>query len=337
MDFFGLDIGTSTTKIIQLKKTGKEKYWLKSAVIMQTPSGGMAGDSEANLVAMAETIKKGMNEAKINTKHVVGSLPEAEVFTRIVPMPKMSKSELESAISWEAEQNIPLPMADVNFSYQVVNTKEDGSMEVMIIAAPKRLVEKFESMFALAELVPVALETNLVAASRALTHSEQTAPAIIIIIGFRSTEIGITKAGNLVFTRSIATAGESLTRALVTGLQLETAQAESYKRSYGINTEQLEGKVAASLQPIIGILNREIKRTINYYQTQAPDQTIKTAILTGGSANLPQLVPLLTKELNIEVQIGSPLQKLDTGKETAISTELLPSYAIAMGLAMKEL
>lgn len=335
MDFFALDIGFKTTKIIKLKKSGNQKYKLIAAHIIPTPIGGMAGDSDTNLQAVAQAIKQATAEIGINSKYVCNSLPESDVFTRIINMPKMSESELKSAITWEAEQAIPLPLDEVNYSYTIAETKEDGSMSVMVIAAPKRLVHKYETMFAMAKLTPIALETNLVATTRALISNPAQPTTLLLIVGARTTEIGIIKAGNLVFTRSIVTAGEAFTRALVAGFQLEVAQAEQYKRTYGLLPNQFEGKVAEALKPVVNILIKEIKRTINYYQTQSKGEKIATIMLTGGGASLPDLPGYLAKELNLEVQIGDPFQLIET--KHPFTAEVVPSFSTAIGLAMKDL
>jgi type IV pilus assembly protein PilM len=338
MEFFALDIGAVSSKIVQLKKNGKN-YQLRAAIQFPTPLTGISSETESNLLVMAEAIKKAVKEAQIRTSYLVASLPESEVFTRIVYMPKLTESELKSAITWEAEQNIPLPITDVNYSYSIADVKNDGSMEILIIAAPKRLIERYEKLFRLCNYVPLALETGLLAAARSLSDEKQRDPTMLIVLGARATEIGIVKHGDLLFTRTISTAGEALTRAVITGLQIDAEQAESYKRAYGLQTDQLEAKIANTLQPIVNIIIREIKRTIGYYQTQNSGQTIRAAILTGGGAGLPGLASFFTKELGIEIQQGNPLQKITLQPDSPIQIPAkdLSGYTVALGLAMKDL
>ena len=337
MDFIGLDIGSITTKAVWLRQTGKDKYRLQGATMFGTPPGGMNIDSEQGYLVMAENLKKGLKEANLHVKNVVASLPESEVYTRIVTMPQMPRSELESAINWEAEQNIPLPISEVNFSYTLVDKKADNSMEVMIVAAPKKLVEKYQQILNMADLNPVGIETQLIAASRALFLQETLGPTMLMIMGARMCEIAIVKGMNLVFTRSIATAGEALSRSLTTSLQLEVNQAESYKRTYGLLEDQLEGKVAAALRPVLDVIIREAKRTVNFYETKESGLKIKTTVLAGGTAGLPGLVQLMASGLNIEVQVGNSLSKISgQDKRGEIPSELLPQYTVALGLGMKE-
>jgi type IV pilus assembly protein PilM len=285
---------------------------------------------------MAEAISKARSEAKISTKNVVTSLPESEVFTRMLVMPKMSPSELESAISWEAEQYIPLPLSEVNYSYSVVEVKADGGMEVMVVAAPKRLVEKYERVFKLASLTPVAIETELLSASRSLVGDNVADLTLVVDSGARTTDMSIIKSSNMVFTRTIATAGEALTRALMANLQLDEGQAEAFKRSYGLRADQLEGKVATALDSVIQVMLTEIRRTINFYESRGTQEKVRRVVLSGGTSLLPELVTKFATVLNIEVEIGNCLLKVVADERVGqIPTEQLPLYGVVMGLAMK--
>lgn len=333
MDYFGLDIGIVNMKVVRLSKS-RSSYQLEAAAVAATPSGGMLSENEQNLKAMAEAIKKIRSDAKISTKNVVASLPESEVFTRIVPMPKMSMRELDNAIAWEAEQYIPLPMSDVNYSYSVVSTKPDGSMDVLIVAAPIRLVEKYERVLKLAGLTTIALETELLAASRSVAVPNQGTVMMLVDLGARSTDMSIISDGNVVFTRSIGTAGEALTRALMTNLQLDENQAESFKRSYGLDQSALEGKVSTALKQVVDLLGSEITRTISFFSTQT-GKKVQMVQLVGGSSLMPNLVSWLTGVTGTEVQVGNVLLHVDD-KGRGSQIQGLPMYAVAIGLAMKD-
>lgn len=334
MDFFGLDIGSVNIKAVRLSRS-HGGYKLEAAASVATPVGGMLSESEASLSKMAEAIAKVKSDARISTKNVVASLSESEVFTRIVTMPKMSMNELETAISWEAEQYIPLPLNDVNFAYNIVDTKPDGSLSVMIVAAPKRLVEKYERVLSLAGLNPLALETELLAAARALTDERDATLSLVVDCGARTTDMAVAKQGNVVFTRSIATAGEALTRAVMTNLQLDESQAEAFKRSYGMINNQLEGKVAKAMQQVTQLIASEINKTIAFFESHSNDSKVTTVKLVGATSMMPEFVSSLATMLSIEVQAGNPGVNIKDDKVAQI--EGLPMYSVAMGLAMKDI
>lgn len=335
MDFFALDIGTVNIKVVRLSKT-RSGYKLEAASMVPTPVGGMLSESDASVSKMADAISKAKSDTRISTKNVIASLPESEVFTRIVTMPKMSMGELETAISWEAEQYIPLPLADVNFAYSVVDIKPDGSLSVMIVAAPKRLVEKYERVLSLAGLNPLALETELLAAARCLSDEKDKNLCLVVDCGARTTDMAVMKSGNVVFTRSIATAGEALTRSVMTNLQLDENQAEAFKRSYGMLPNQLEGKVSKAMQQVVQLIGSEITRTIAFFESHNnQDARVSSVKLVGGTSLMPEFVSSLATMLNVEVQAGNPGAMLHDDKVSQV--ESLPMYSVAIGLAMKDI
>jgi len=339
MNFFGLDIGSHSLKVAQVEKSG-DSYQLVALGIASSPGDGVVSESPGSLTALSEAIKKLCAEAKIDTNNVVVALPEDKVFTRVMEMPSMKDEELDSAIGWEAEQYIPLPMEEVSLDYQVVSRPEKGKdqkMEVLLVAAPKRLIEKYLLVLENAGLRPVSLETEIIAIARSVAPPDSF-PIMVVDLGARATDIAIVNQGQIVFTRSIGTAGEALTRAVATELKLDPAQAEEYKKAYGVDPQQLEGKVKGAIGPILDAVVKEMGKAIEYYQSKHTENPVKRAVLTGGTAGLPEMVSLLAQKLGIEVQLADPFARLK--KEGEILAKLpegaAPLYAAAVGLALKE-
>jgi len=128
---------------------------------------------------------------------------------------------------------------------------------------------------------------------------------MIVDLGARATDLAVVENGQIIFVRSIATAGESFTRAVAAGLNLDINQAEAYKRAYGADPEKLEGKMINSLIPVIEIMVAEMEKIIQFHQLEKK-KNIKRIILTGGTASLPDIASFLAKKLNLEIQIGNP-------------------------------
>lgn len=337
MEFFGLDIGSHYIKIAQLVKK-QDKYQLLALNSCPSPPKGLLSEAESDLNNLAETIKKLHLDSKIKTKNVVSALPQDQVFTRLVSFPPLSDSELESAIKWEAEQYIPLPLEDVILSHQIVGKKvEDGKekMEVILAAAPTRLVEKIIKVLKTAGFTPVSLEMEIMAAARSVVNP-QAEEVLLIDLGAKSTDLAIIERGDVVLVHSIPTAGEALTRALEFELGLGMGQAEEYKKAYGLEKEKLEGKISEAIIPVLEKITDEIEKTLNFYQNQG--KNIEQVILVGGTANLPQISSFMAEKLNLEVGIGNPfLRVLSDGLIEKLPKETVPLYAIAVGLAMKEI
>jgi type IV pilus assembly protein PilM len=313
MSTVGLDIGNRKVKVVSLSAKGKGKYKLDKWGVTEIPKGAILSGSESSWERISEEIKKLMADAKISERQVVVSLPEnEEVYTKLMIEPKMTDAELKSAIPWEAEQYIPVPLGEVNYSFEVIGERgEGGGLEVLLIAANKRLVAKYERILEMAGLVPVTMETELLALTRCLTTPGSQDTVMVVDLGVRLMSMGVVRKGKLVLARSVPTAGDAMTRAIVTGLALSEDQAESFKCSYGLDKSQLEGKVAGVLMGVIKAEISEIKKTINFYQSKQGVEPVMLMVLTGGGSRLPEITSHLAQGLGIEVQLGNPLARVD--------------------------
>jgi len=331
----GLDIGTKTIKVAEVKDEGGKMTLVGAGVIGYNGPDVSHIQDDKQLGELAVIIKKLFSSAKISSKDVAISLPESQVFTRPVVYPLLTDQEIASAIKWEAEQYIPIPIAEAIVQHTVVERRENTTppgVLVLLVASPRVLVEKYIKLATMAGLNCIAVETELISLTRALAPANQT--AMILDFGSSSTDIAITKGGQLVFSRSIPTAGETLTRAVAQALGTSVTQAEEYKRTYGFDTAKLEGKVAASLGAIFRIITEEIKKSVSYYQSEEKGEAPSSIILSGGSAGLPDVVSTLAKSTGIEVIIGNPFSKIVVDADSLKSlTPFAPLYPIAFGLA----
>ncbi|MFC1790541.1 type IV pilus assembly protein PilM [Patescibacteria group bacterium] len=339
MDYFGLDIGSQNIKITQLRK--KNDSYSLVALGLSPVVKSLDSELEKDLLTIAETIKKLVRATKITTKNVVASLPEDKVFTQIVDFPPMGEKELASAIRWEAEQYVPIPLSEAVIDYQLFDEPSKGSndrREIFLVATPKVLIGKYVKILEMAGLKPVALETEMIALSRCLTNVDSPC-SMIIDLGARATDIALTNLGQVILTRSLPSAGETITRALVGALGLKEMQAEQYKRAYGVDESKLEGKIKEAMSPILEVVIEEIKKVISFAQSQQKCSQVEKIILTGGTAHLPQIVSLFAEKTGIEVQVGDPFSKIQGAQEiiSRIEKGSTSLYPIAFGLAMKPL
>lgn len=335
MDYLAVDFGSITTKVARLSNNKKGKFKLESLGIAQTPLGGVVSGNQATLERVAEMLIKLRLDAKISAKKVVASIPESEIFTKLIRFPKMSMDELSSAVTYEAEQYIPLPIQDVNYSYTIGAERPDGAIDVLIVAAPIKLIERYEKVLSMAGLEAVAIDTELIALSRSVISMNDAGSNLIVDIGARTTDFAVVLDGRVVFSRSISVGGGAMTRALVNGLQIDETQAEQFKRSYGLLDGQLEGKVATVLKQVAQTIAVELSRTVNYYVSKS-SQNINTIKLAGGGSALPGLVTYLSEFLPGEIQLADVLARIEQDERLA-GLENLSQYAIVLGLAMKEL
>ncbi len=334
----GIDIGTKSIKVVEVvKESGKPVLKAAGIIGVQDASvNNLQNDQEYS--NLAQIIKKLMSSAKISKREVNISLPESLVFTRSLRFPLLTDSEIASAVKWQAEDIIPIPIKEAIFQHTVIERNEKAQppeVSVLVVAAPRTLVEKYVKLLTLANLTVVGVETELLAMTRSLALPGQT--VLILNLGSKSTDIAIAKNARLVFSRSIPTGGDAFTRAVSQVMAVSPAQAEEYKRAYGLTPNQLEGKVANAILPIFKIVTEEIKKAIHFYQTEDKGEVPTVMILAGGGAGLPDMSSNLTKALNMEVIIANPFSKIsvpaDLAKDT---TAYAPLYSVSIGLALRE-
>jgi len=338
MEFFGLDVGSHQIKLIKINRSGDQRRLMALGTASSTQKG-ILSEAESDLTALSTIIKKLHQETKVGVKNVVSSLPQDQVFTQVISLPKLSSDELISALKWEAEQYVPIPLAEVTLTHQVIGeTKENGKekIEVLLAAAPNRLVDRMIAVLKGAGLNPLSLELEIMAVARSLVMpgSEVT---MVVDLGARATDLAVIEKGQIIFVRSIATAGEAFTRAVAASLSLDINQAEAYKKAYGADPEKLEGKMINALMPIIEVMVAEMEKIIQFHQLEKKKE-IKRVVLTGGTAGLPDIASFLAKKLNLEIQIGDPfVSVVKDALVKKVPPQELPLYAIASGLAMKEI
>lgn len=337
MAILGLDIGSKSIKLVQLERRG-ELFMLAAAGVTSIPGTGMDSDNERDIAAVAEAVKKLLNDTRATERGTNIVLPENKVFTRFIKLPYLTDQEVDSAIAWQAEPYIPIPISEASIDYQILRRNEPagghpGSVEVLLVAAAKTLIQKYMHVAALAGLTVQLVETELLALNRAVVPVNQT--VLLVDFGSSSTSVGVVREGRLVLSYSISTGGDALTRAVSSSLNMAFDQAEEYKRAYGLDSKQAEGKVAEALRVVFGVVVDEIKKALQYYRTEIGDPSpVPALILAGGTAGMPEVVPFLAQALGIDVVVGDPFAKI--AKDQPIDKTFLayaPLYGVAIGAA----
>ncbi len=333
----GLDIGSHTMKIVELKKQGNTAYTLLTAASAPTPPKVIGTTPEFEIESFAQSIQKFIKDAKVKSRSVHIALPESQVFTRVIEVPQLSRQELASSLKWEAEQYIPLPLDQVNMDFAILREAKDtmnNMMQVLLVAAPKTLIDKYVSFLELAGLAVVSVETEIISATRAiLPMVSNTKTAILVSLGAQTTDLAILRDGVIAFTRSISAGGEALSRALVQILGFKQHQAEEFKRTYGLNKQHLEGRIVEAVKPIMDTIISEIKRSLVFYQEKYKTDQLDLLILSGGTAKLPGIVAYMKEYVGVDVQIANPWIGIQRNQQFAFLDAEAPMFTVAAGLA----
>ncbi len=358
---FGLDVSGLSLKIAKIKKRGKALRLVSFGEKSVSPGAIQQGDI-VNPEELAKNIKDSLNNIngeRLKTNYVVASLPEKKAFFEVIQMPRLPEEDLRSAVIYEAENYIPMPIESMYLDFQVIQPVKNhlDHLDVLVAAVPKDTVDPYLNCLKQAGLEPLALEVESLAISRALIEGgKTTSPVLIIDFGATRTSFIIFAGHSLRFTSSISVSSENFTEIISKNLSIPLEEAEKLKRKYGLEEKikmkikkedsaikKERSKIFEALVPALVDLNQQIKKHLDYYHTHASHEHlpegskgVSKIILCGGGANLKGLPEVLSQELNLPVEIGNPQTNIPTqGQKPIISAEAAVEYTTALGLALR--
>jgi type IV pilus assembly protein PilM len=334
MPVLALDIGSYSLKFISAE-AGK-KPTIARVVEVPNTLGFVIPSDDAQAQKLGELINTVINDHKLPRTGLRLSLPEALVSTKVITIPSLTDAELASAIDWQAEQYIPIPKEEVALQYQVLfrpaKDEKNQMMRVLLVGTRKAIVEKYANLFINIGTEPIILETQLFSVIRSLDLTNTDPTTMIVNFGASTTDLAVVDQGELQFVASNQIGGKVFTKALEQSLSLDAEQAEQYKRQYGLDQSQFEGKVSQALQGITNSFVAELSKSIKYYQSQNPTNPLKRIVLAGGASQLPGLTQYLTAQLTTEVLLADPFYAVK-GEAPATNRQ---AFAVTMGLLMRE-
>lgn len=336
---FGLDIGTTTIKAVWLDRERDVYSHLTSASVPTTVQG-LQSESTFDQEEMAKLINKIVTDSKIATNNVNIALPENHVYTKVIDMPVLSDKELSSAIYWEAEQYIPAALDTMALDWSILQkptaVQPDDKMQVLLVAAPLKLIKKYQSILELAGLNVVSIETEVLSTIRGLLASDTSPTSLLVSIGALSTTLSIVQRGIIMFNYSVPLGGLALTRAIAADFGLNPVQAEEYKRVYGMSDKNFGGKLGKAIEPILTSILSEVKKAMSFYNDKYKNMPVTQVLLTGGGASLPGITLYFAQNISIETAIANPWIMRNVQRVPQQIEARGPEYTVAVGLALKE-
>ncbi len=333
---FGLDFGNHAIKLAYVERSTSPPT-LKALVAKEMSKVGLTEYLQKQQNKVVNMIKGMVSETELDLKYVAVAIPEASVFSQIITVPKVKDDELTEAIYWKLKPMLPRPIDEFRKDYIVIKTDpHTGARKVLVVAAPASLVDLYVQTVERAGLIPVAVETEILANIRTVSYNYGDS-GIILDFGSSSTDIGIFIEGNLVFSQSIATGSEVLTKAIMNTYNITYAQAEQYKRTFGLLKDKLQGKIYKALVPVMDSLSAEILRSLEFSRSDLKIEIPKTLYMVGQGSLLPGLSEYFQESLHLNSAIVvNPLNKLNVAeKYSKLKKELHPEYSISIGLSLK--
>jgi type IV pilus assembly protein PilM len=333
--FFGLDIGTTAIRLVELKSTGQTKTLVKYAYLPVDTKISMS-DSKADQLKLAQLIASLVTEAKITTKNVAVGLPSSRVFTTVIDFDRLPASELGKAIHYQADSLIPTPPAESKLDWALIgdSPKDQNKLELLLSSVPNKFIEERLDMIEAIGLNVIAFEPDNLALARSVVPLGTTLPQLVIDIGQVTTDLVITMGDSPRLTRSIPTGVEAIIRSAQQNLNIDDKQAQQFVYKFGISKEKLEGQVYQAIIGTVDILVSEVDKSIKFFQTRYPEAKIDRIIVTGGASTIPELPLYFANKFGLNVEIGNAWRNVAFSSDR--QNELLAisnQFSVAVGLA----
>ena len=339
----GLDIGSSAVKAVELRQTGSG-YKVAAIGSEPMPPASIVDGAIVDGVAVADVIRQLFEKNNFKATEVVGSLSGNAVIVKKIVLPRMTEEELAEAIYWEAEQYIPFDIQDVNLDYQVLEIGSgdaDGdTMGVLLVAAKKEKIADYTGVISQAGRVPVVVDVDAFALQNAyeVNYGVDMARVVVLVnAGASAININIIEGGQSLFTRDISFGGNAYTEALQKELSLSFENADLVKRGVPV-----EGAHAEDADPIIRTVTEslllEVEKTFDFFKATAASDRIDELVVSGGAAGVDGFTQALEARFDLPVTAFDPFRQIafDTTKiSTALREELVPTIAVAVGLALR--
>jgi len=333
--FFGLDIGTTGIRLVELRGTGPTKTLVKYAYV-PVESKMIQSDSKADQQKVAQVIANLVAEAKLSTHNVAVGLPSNRVFTTVADMERLPEAELGKALMYQADSLIPTPPAESKIDWALLgdSPKDKSQVEVLLSSIPNNFIEQRLDMIESIGLNVIAFEPDSLALARAVVPAGTTTPQLVLDMGNLSTDLVITMGDAPRLTRSIPTGAEAIVRAAQQNLGIDEKQAQQFVYKFGVSKDKLEGQVYQAIVSTIDLLVGEVDKSIKFFQTRYPDAKLERITVTGGASTIPEFPLYLANKFGLSVEIGNAWRNVAFAADR--QNELLAvsnQFSVAVGLA----
>ncbi len=335
----GLDIGSHAVKMCEMSETnsGRKLVSLGSSVL--APDAVRDGVLQEP-AAVAEAISSLVENLRVKGKKIAISISGYSVIVKKINLAVMTKEEMESHIQSEAEQYIPFDIDDVYLDFQDLktNTENEDRTDVMLVAAKKEVVDEYLTLLDSVGLKTLIVDVDAFALENAYEANFNLDENVALIdIGASKMNINVISSGTSILARDVVLGSRQVTEQIQSAFDLSYEDAEALKIGMilpGDRQERLEEIfVNACTQWIT-----EIKRALDFYFSNYPDESIGKLILSGGGARINGLAQFFQQETGIPVEIFNPFFKASTDSN-AIDPDYLkhiaPEMAICAGLATR--
>ncbi len=337
--FIGMDIGSSSVKVVQLKDNNGS-YQLLNVGIFHLPPEAIVDNTLMDSAAIAAAIKNLVASLGIKTKDVVCSISGNSVIIRKIVLPTMLQEELEDQILFEAEQYIPFDINDVNMDFQILSpdSSDPSKMNVLLVASKKDIINDYVSLFGEAGMNLSVVDVDSFAVQNAFEANHEFAPEDILAlvnIGASIMNINVIKDGITLFSRDVQMGGNLYTEEIQKQIGISREEAESAKLlAPGATNNQLNNVILKVNETI----TQEIRRSLDFYNSTANDGRISGLFISGGCSKVYRLIDTISEKIGLPTEKLNPFAKIKYNEkdfDPEYLQEIAQFMAVPVGLAIR--
>ena|SRR5215210_1980461 len=357
----GLDIDRGAIKAVQVSQSGGS-YTLQHVGYRKLQAGAIADGEVADHDLLAYELREFWASHSFKGKTVYLGVANQKVVVRLLDFPRMSPEDLKGAISFEAQDHIPMPIEEAILDYVVLGPQGEGSDldRILIVAAQKEMISRYSSAVRTAGLRAEGVDVKALSLVRStLPNSlfEDEGAILLLDIGTEITNLVVAQGGSPTLTRFIPGGSGFLAQAVAEAADLPEEEAERQlmnpRLSIGPESgEEAEGSedddgfdpafmydVRRGLEDAAQTLAEDVQRSIEYHYSQPGSREVTQAFVSGEGALVGGIDAYLGELLGVVTRRGTPLQKLAGNKSNVPDEQLRvmePVLAVALGLALEE-
>jgi type IV pilus assembly protein PilM len=336
----GLDIGSSSIKCVQLTRAG-QGYRVAAFAIEPVPAGAVVNGVVTDASAVSTTIRRLLERAGVRSAHVAAALPGTSAIVKRITLPAMTRPELDEAITWEAEQHVPFPLADVQLHYETLGSTEDDarSMDVLLVAARHESIAAVAAVIADAGHTATVIDVGALALQNTYNANRlggRGSTVALVDVGASATTIAIVVDREPAFVRHVTFGGRAYTEALQEAFDLSFEDAEQAK-THPPNGRPHRADMEPVLHATTGALVGEIRATLDFFRSATGADRIDRLFVSGGGSLLVGLVDALRQRLDIKAVPLDPFRLLGPPKDVPPDSFVeRRTGAVAVGLALRQ-
>jgi type IV pilus assembly protein PilM len=340
---FGLDISSSSVKMLELVDGGKGGYRVERYAIEPLPRDSVVDGNINNLEAVTESVKRAHGRMGTRTRHVAMAVPSGAVISKKIIVPAtLREEELEVQVESEANQYIPFALEEVNLDFQILgpSAANPEEQEVLIAATRKEKVEDRIAVADSAGLKALVMDVESFAQQTALSLVVQGLPGggkdqniAVVDVGANVMQVTVLRNDQSVYTREQAFGGNQLTQDIVSRYGMTPEEAENAKRSGGL-PDDFEAEV---MKPFMENLSMEVQRALQFFFTSTQYHAVDHILLAGGSAVIPGLDEVVHTRAQVPTSVANPFSLMQASPKVQLKRLMVdaPSLIVACGLAMR--